>query len=100
MYLSMDVLSVGTSRYGSFLILILAGGLIAGCNKGSSTAHVSGKVTFADGSPLKGGVRVVRFEPTQDMPTDKRRVASGGIENDGSYELFTRKPGDGIIPGT
>src|SRR4051812_2075790 len=85
---------------GRLLLLMIAFAAVVGCNKGPSMVHVKGKVSYTDGSPLKGGVRVVRFEPTQDMPAEKRRVASGPIDNDGSYELFTRRPGDGVIPGT
>jgi hypothetical protein len=85
------------------LILILAALACAamGCSKGPPNYHVRGKVLYKDGSVPKGGVRIVRFEPVQDPTQDKKgRVASGGIENDGSFELFTRIPGDGVIPGT
>jgi len=73
---------------------------IAGCNRSASMVHVGGKVSYHDGSAPKGGVRIVRFEPVKDAPAEKRRTASGNIAEDGSYELFTRMPGDGVIPGT
>src|SRR5689334_23205472 len=71
----------------------------AGCNKGPSMVHVRGTVMNKDGSPLKGGVRVVRFEPASDSEATLRKAASGEIAQDGSFELFTRRPGDGIVTG-
>lgn len=72
---------------------------LAGCNRGSAVAQVSGKVLYKDGSVPKGGVRIVRFEPTDDSPAEIRRAAGGAIAADGSFELSTRKPGDGIYLG-
>lgn len=72
---------------------------LAGCNRGPRMVQVSGKVLYKDGSAPKGGVRVIRFEPSKDAPEETRRVASGQIETDGSFHLFTRKPGDGVFPG-
>jgi hypothetical protein len=74
--------------------------LSLGCNRGPTMVQVRGKVLNKDGSPLKGGIRVVRFQPVEDLKTDGQRVASGEIGKDGSFELFTRRPGDGIMPGT
>ena len=71
----------------------------AGCSKGPAVFQVRGKVMYKDGSAPRGGVRVVRFEPTRDSSAERRRVASGQIETDGSFELFTRRPGDGVFPG-
>ncbi len=70
------------------------------CHGGPTMVQVTGKITNTDGSMLKGGIREVRFEPTRDVPQEGLRTASGQIESDGSYHLFTRKPGDGIMPGT
>ncbi len=70
------------------------------CNGGPTMVQVTGKITNTDGSMLKGGIREVRFEPARDVPQEGLRTASGQIESDGSYHLFTRKPGDGIMPGT
>jgi hypothetical protein len=61
--------------------------------------QVRGNVHYKDGAPVTGGVRVIRFEPTANSPAQVRRTASGMIEDDGSFELFTRKPGDGVYLG-
>lgn len=47
----------------------------------------------------KGGVCLVQFQPTADSPAEVRKAASGNIESDGSFRVFTRKPGDGIFLG-
>jgi hypothetical protein len=60
---------------------------------------VSGKVHYKDGSPITGATRAVRFEPTQSSSATIKKSASGVIAEDGSFEMFTRKPGDGVIPG-
>src|SRR4051794_34542508 len=74
--------------------------LSLGCNRGPTMVQVRGKVLNKDGSPLKGGVRVVRFQPERDSTIEGLRVASGEIANDGSFELFTKRPGDGVMLGT
>jgi hypothetical protein len=71
---------------------------LIGCG-GRSTYQVSGRVQYADGSPLTGGTRIIRLEPTDDTTAEIRKVASGYIEPDGTFEMFTRKPGDGVIAG-
>jgi hypothetical protein len=73
---------------------------LAGCNRGAATFHVSGKVLNKDGSVPAGGVRIIRFEPVQINGEERKgRIASGEIGNDGSFDLFTRMPGDGVMPG-
>jgi len=65
----------------------------AGCGRGPFP--VSGKVTFEDGTPLKGGF--VNFI-TQ---VDKDEVVSrGAINMDGTYNLTMRSPHDGALAGT
>jgi len=56
-------------------------------------------VQYKDGTPITGGVRVVHFEPTQSTTAKIRKAATGEIATDGTFEMFTRKPGDGVIPG-
>ncbi len=46
------------------------------------------------------GVRYIRFECTADTGAAVRKGASGIINDDGSFELFTRRPGDGVNYGT
>jgi len=42
----------------------------------------------------------VNLEPTVDSPAEIRKAASGQIsKEDGSFELYTRKPGDGVFLG-
>ena len=42
---------------------------------------------------------VVRFDPADDSDAKVRKGASGVINDDGSFELFTRRPGDGVHLG-
>jgi hypothetical protein len=80
--------------------VVLAAGLVGVIGCGGRTTHqVSGKVQYTDGSPISGGARVIRLEPTSDTTAEIRKVASGVIEQDGSFELFTQRPGDGVIAG-
>jgi hypothetical protein len=55
---------------------------------------VRGKVTLEDGTVLTQGMVV--FESTE---SEKPITARGDIQADGSYELSTHKPGDGVPPG-
>ena len=64
--------------------LVVAGGCGGRCK-------VSGKVTYKDGSPLTYGVVVFANETTQ---------CKGEVNEDGTYEMRTFKPGDGVPPGT
>jgi hypothetical protein len=84
----------------SFASLALAVCLVSliGCG-GRTTHQVTGRVQYTDGSPITGGVRVIRLEPAEDSTAEIRKVASGIIGQDGSFEMFMRKPGDGVFPG-
>jgi len=62
-------------------------------------AKVKGKVAFEDGSIPQGSVAVVRFEPADDSSAEVRKGATGAIESDGSFEMTTRMPGDGVYLG-
>jgi hypothetical protein len=74
-------------RFGLCLLLCVTA---AGC--GSGLYPVRGKVTLDNGSPLGKGMVV--FESV-----DGAQMARGMIGPDGSYELSTGKPGDGVKPG-
>jgi hypothetical protein len=91
--------SIFDRRTRVWLIGWLIFAALAGCDRSAAMVHVRGKVLNKDGTVPQGGVRIVRFEPVQGAPAEKRRVASGNIENDGSFDLFTKMPGDGVIPG-
>jgi hypothetical protein len=41
----------------------------------------------------------VHFEPTSESTATLRKVATGVIGKDGTFELMTRKPGDGVCQG-
>jgi len=62
-------------------------------------AQVRGHVFYKDGSVPKGAVAVIRFEPAQDSDAEVRKAATGSIESDGSFQMMTRKPGDGVFLG-
>jgi len=84
---------------------------IGGCSKkGPKMVKVSGTVKFRDGTALpvpqrdRGGSATIRFEPADIEdgsadPNRPRKPAYGAIKPDGSYEVTTVKPGDGVIPG-
>jgi hypothetical protein len=72
--------------------LVLALGVTAGCGKGRYP--VRGKVTLEDGTPLTKGLVV--FESTEEKPPI---TARGDIQADGTYQLGTDKPGNGVPAG-
>src|SRR5438552_15762597 len=65
----------------------------AGCGKGQYP--VRGKVTLDDGTPVKNAIVV--FES---VGAEKPVMARGDTQDDGSYQLSTTRPGDGLVPGT
>ena len=65
---------------------------VAGC--GGGLHPVRGTVTLDDGTPVTKGLVV--FERVDGGPPV---TARGDIKGDGSYELSTNKPGDGVPPG-
>lgn len=70
-----------------------------GCGSGHPVAQVRGKVIFPDGKIPQVGVRMIRFECAKDTDAAVRKGASGTINDDGTFELYTRKPGDGVHYG-
>ncbi len=73
----------------------LIGGPCWGCGTSSGTPvsliQVKGKVTYK-GQPVTKGV--VEFEPE-----GYGRSAKGQLQSDGTFELTTLKPGDGVVAG-
>ena len=65
---------------------------VLGCGRDFYPVH--GKVTFADGTPLPGGLVVCELKVG-----DKAFMARGEIQRDGTFRLGTEKPGDGARPG-
>jgi len=66
-----------------------------GCGPSSGTPvtliPVKGKVTYK-GQPVTKGI--IQFEPD-----GYGRTASGHLQSDGTFELTTLKPGDGVVAG-
>jgi hypothetical protein len=84
-------LSVSGRRLALTAALVL---LVASAGCGRRMYPVHGTVTLADGQPLTRGM--VIFESQEDgVPV----MARGEIKPDGSYQLSTEKPGDGVPPG-
>ena len=70
------------------LVLLAAGGC------GPRLYPVRGKVTYPDGRPVTEGLVVFESEGAE-----KPVTARGDIRPDGSYQLSTFRPGDGVPPG-
>lgn len=77
-------------------IVVLA---VGGCDSGPKTVEARGTVTFTGGAPAGAGVQIIRFEPTHDSTAEVRKGASCSIADDGSFDMFTRVPGDGVYAG-
>ncbi len=63
-----------------------------GCSQGPQLFHLEGRVRFDGGEP-------VTFGRVECVSATSRTLASGEIRRDGSFELGTRKPGDGAVKG-
>lgn len=82
------------------LLLIIVPMILSGCGGPPvNLAPVRGTVTFEDGTVPQGEVATIYFEPAEDGPQPIRKAASGEIGPDGSFQLGTERPGDGVIPG-
>jgi hypothetical protein len=57
-------------------------------------APVTGKVTYPDGSPATGGEVSLHHVDDPNVPSPV-----GYIQPDGTFTLFTEKPGDGVAVG-
>jgi hypothetical protein len=71
--------------------------VVVGC--GSDMVPAKGRVQYADGSPLKGELQVIRFEPDDKTTAVVRRLAEAPIKSDGSFEMSSIKPLDGVYKG-
>jgi hypothetical protein len=96
--MNVPTLSVLRNQQFRALALVIGFVVVSGCGAKDSY-HVSGRAQYKDGTPITGAVRIVRFEPTDDTTAKIRKAAGGTIEEDGSFEMFTRKPGDGVYAG-
>jgi hypothetical protein len=91
-------MKMSNGRAAFLAALCLTCVMFAGCNRGPAMYQVRGKVLYKDGS-VPRGMGAVHFEPTSESTATIRKVASGAIEPDGTFELMTRKPGDGVFQG-
>ena len=93
---------IARNYYDSTPLLLIAAAYLAaivGCGKTHPIAQVSGKIQLKDSSLQTAGIRMVRLEPTGDTSATIRKGASGTINEDGSFQLYTRRPGDGVYLG-
>ena len=83
-----------SQRFSSLLLALSSVVIVnlVGCGPGMHP--VQGKVTLADGKPGAGSQVV--FERQEE---GKPITARGDVQTDGSYELSTNKPGDGVPAG-
>jgi hypothetical protein len=88
----MPLLAATAHPARTFAFVLLAG-LATGC--GSGLAPISGQLSWKDGSPAKElvGGQVV-FEQEQ-----KRTSSIGVIQADGTFQMMTVSPGDGVPVG-
>ena len=85
-------------KSGVLTLVCVVGTFFVGCNS-RDTVNVSGRVQYKGGAPIEGQIQVIRFEPTDESPAKIRKAASADLGPDGTFELFTRKPGDGVFRG-
>jgi hypothetical protein len=83
----------------TLVLVIVLVSCVCGCHRGPAVAQIKGKVHYKNGGVPQGGIRVVRFEPKSNTTAEIRKGASGDIQDDGSFELYTRRPGDGVYFG-
>jgi hypothetical protein len=89
-------------RIQSLMPLLVAAACVAGnagCGESHPVAQVRGKVICTGGTLPAAPIRMVRLQPTSDSGAVIRKGASGSINDDGSFELYTRRPGDGVHAG-
>jgi hypothetical protein len=79
---------------GRLCPLVLALLVCSGCG-GKKTIPVTGRVVFADGTPLAEGLVV--FNPVVDA--DKLPTPDGVIQSDGTFKMRTYSASDGVLPG-
>jgi hypothetical protein len=91
--------SMSGRRAALVVSLAFAAAVSAGCDRGPKMYQVRGHVFYKDGKAPQGGACMVRFQPAGDSSGQVRKGATGAIHADGSFELYTRQPGDGVYEG-
>jgi hypothetical protein len=61
--------------------------------------QVRGKLLYKDGTVPKAAQCMVHLQPAKDSTAEIRKGAAAGVLEDGSFELYTRRPGDGVHAG-
>jgi hypothetical protein len=71
-----------------------------GCSRvPEGNARAGGQINFKDGRKLTGVVGVVRFDPESLYTGGSRGASVGSLRSDGSFQMMTRTPGDGVPIG-
>ncbi len=83
----------------SVALLVFCTVFIFGCDRVPAMHEVTGHVFFKDGTVPVGGIAVVVLQPKKDSTAQVRKAASGAIRPDGSFEMWTKKAGDGVYQG-
>ena len=83
-----------SQRFSGLLLALSSVVIVSLVGCGPGMHPVQGKVILADGKPAAGSQVV--FESDQ---AGKKTTARGDVQPDGSFELSTLKPGDGVPPG-
>ncbi|HEX4414775.1 MAG TPA: hypothetical protein VH107_14165 [Lacipirellulaceae bacterium] len=87
----------------SRLLLLVLFAVCWGCGSDSPFKYVraSGRITYEDGSPIPGGIRLM-FVPDgiEAIGNAHARMGIANVDSTGKVESVTSyKPGDGLVPG-
>lgn len=82
------------TRYFLGVILLF----VVGCAD-DGTVTAKGKVVYEDGSAIVATTKIIRFSPIADNVLGTKKPASSNIGDDGTFDLMTKRPGDGVIKG-
>lgn len=86
------------SRIWLLLVVVLAG---CGSDSPFSYVRASGHISYEDGSPIPGGIRLV-FVPQDIAPVGNAHPRRGmaDVDTSGKFDCVTSyKFGDGLVPG-
>ncbi len=78
----------------AFLLLVATW---VGCSSSEGLVPCNGTVCFTDGEPVQGESATIIFVPME--ASESAQSASSEIQSDGSFQLMTKEPGDGVRPG-
>jgi hypothetical protein len=75
-------------------LLLLCSSVLSGCGKGLPLVTVTGEVQFSNGNHLPDANIEFRRNGT-----DEAAIASGIVDKEGKFELYTAEVGEGALPG-